>query len=348
MYRPPVDRPAAPTVADAGERALIARVRARAGAPPAFVPIGIGDDAAMIEPARGELDVVTTDALVEGIHFRRDWTGAQAIGARAVAVNLSDLAAMGARPRVVLLSLILPPALPLDDFDALVDGVIAEAAAAGAALVGGNIAASPGPLVVDLTVMGSVRRRRALTRAGGRPGDELYVTGVVGAAAAGLAMLTAGAARGTLTPDEAACVACYERPVPRLRAGRLVAGSRSASACMDLSDGLADAARQVAEASGTGVELAAEAVPVAPGAARWLQPAGTAADPVAAAIAGGDDYELLFAVPPRRRRAFHEALRRCQPLQVTRVGRLTAEPGFRLVRDGASVPLDLGFHHFQA
>jgi thiamine-monophosphate kinase len=333
-----------PTVADAGELALIARVRARAGAPPAFVPIGIGDDAAVVEPARGEQDVITTDSLVEHIHFRRDWTVARSIGAKAVAVNLSDLAAMGATPRVVLLSLILPPALPLDDFDALVDGVVTEAAGAGAALIGGNISRSPGPLVVDVTAMGSVGRRRVLTRAGGRPGDELYVTGSVGAGAAGLAILTAGVARAGLAAEEAACVARYEHPAARVRCGRVVAASRAASACMDLSDGLADAARQIAQASGTGVELEAEAIPVSPGAARWLERPGV--DPVEAAIAGGDDYELLFAVSPRRRRAFLSTLRLCRPLEVTRVGRLTKDPGLSITRAGVPSALSFGFHHF--
>ena len=208
------------TVADAGEHDLIARVRARAGAPPSFVPVGIGDDAAVIEPARGMLDVVTTDALVEHVHFRRDWTDAHAIGAKAVTVNVSDLAAMGATPRVILLSLILPPALPLADFDALVDGVVAASTAAGASLVGGNIARSPGPLVVDVTAIGAIGRRRVLTRGGGRAGDELYVTGTVGGAGAGLAILQSGTDRAALDAESAACLARYERPEARLRCGR--------------------------------------------------------------------------------------------------------------------------------
>src|SRR6187399_978355 len=173
-----------------GEHALIARVRERAAQTPSSstIIIGIGDDAAVIEPARGELEVITTDALVEHVHFRRDWTAARSIGVKAVAVNLSDLAAMGATPRVILLSLILPPTLPIEDFDALVDGVVATATAAGAVLVGGNIARSPGPLVVDVTAMGAVGRRRLLTRSRGKAGDELYVTGTIGGAATGLAI----------------------------------------------------------------------------------------------------------------------------------------------------------------
>jgi thiamine-monophosphate kinase len=334
------------TVADAGERALIDRVRARAGAPPAFVPVGIGDDAAVVEPARGQLDVVTTDVLVEDVHFRRDWTGPREIGAKAVVVNLSDLAAMGATPRVVLLSLILPPALPLADFDALVDGVVSAASEAGAALVGGNISRSPGPLVVDVTAIGAIGRRRVLTRSGGRAGDELYVTGSVGGAAAGLAILRAGVDRAALDEAGAACVGRYERPVARVRCGRMVAAARAASACMDLSDGLADAARQIAEASGTGLTLDAERVPLSPGAASWLAQTTPGVDPIEAALAGGDDYELLFAVSRRRRRAFLAAMAKCRPVVATLVGHLTASRDFQLSRSGAPASLKSGFRHF--
>jgi len=336
-----------PTVSDLGEHALIDRVRARTGAPPTFVRLGIGDDAAAIEPARGELEVITTDALVEHVHFRRDWTDARSIGIKAVAVNLSDLAAMGAKPRVILLSLILPPTLPVDDFDALVDGVVATATAAGAVLVGGNIARSPGPLVVDVTAMGAVGRRRLLTRSGAKAGDELYVTGAVGGAATGLALLTAGIDRGAIDAQAAACVARYERPEARLRFGHIVAASKSASACMDLSDGLADAARQIASACGTGVVLEAAAIPLEPGSTRWAE-RNPGTDAVREALAGGEDYELLFAVPRRRRRAFLGAVRLCRPVPVTLVGRLTSEPGSKLSRDGVLSDLNFGFRHFQA
>jgi len=342
----PINTTGGLTVADAGERELVARVRARAGTPPSFVPIGIGDDAAVIEPPRGALDVVTTDVLVEGVHFRRDWTAPEAIGAKAVAVNFSDLAAMGAAPRVVLLSLVLPPSLPLGEFDALIGGVVTACTDAGAALVGGNLARSPGPLIIDITAIGAAKRRRVLTRGGGRAGDALYVTGAVGGAAAGLAILLAGADRAALDPESVACVARYERPVARVRCGRMVAARRAASACMDLSDGLADAVRQLAEASGTGAQLDAEAVPLEPGAARRL--GRDEADATVAAIGGGEDYELLFAVRPRRRKAFLAAVRQAGSLPVTLVGRLTGDSAVTLMRGGVPSTLNSGFRHFQA
>src|SRR5262245_28955845 len=115
---------------DIGERALIERIRARAGAAPSWVALGIGDDAAALEPPRGAYDVITTDSLIEGVHFRRDWSSCYAIGHKALAVNLSDLAAMGATPRALLLSMALPPSLALEDFDGLVDGFLSCANAA--------------------------------------------------------------------------------------------------------------------------------------------------------------------------------------------------------------------------
>ena len=182
------------TVADLGEAAIIERIRQKTPPPPDWVPTGIGDDAAVVEPARGALDVVTTDALVEGIHFDRSIVPAADVGHRALAVNLSDLAAMGATPRVAVLSLVLPGTLPVADLDGMIVGLLELATRHRIALVGGNVTRTPGPLVLSVTAVGAVRRRRVVTRDGGRPGDELWVTGAVGAAAAGLAALRRGPA----------------------------------------------------------------------------------------------------------------------------------------------------------
>ena len=334
------------TVSDIGERALIARIRARVGTPPSWIALGIGDDAAIVEPVRGRHDVLTTDSLVEDVHFKRAWTSPHDIGRKSVVVNLSDLAAMGATPRALLLSLCLPPGFALDDFDALIDGVVAEADGAGAPLVGGNLARSPGPLVVNVTAVGAVHPRRVLRRGAGRPGDELYLTGSIGGAAAGLEMLEAGVTRSALDPIQAACLERYERPEARVRCGRLVAGHRAASAAMDLSDGLADAVRQMAEAGGTGATINAEALPVEPGARAWWE--ARRASAVVLAIAGGEDYELLFAVPPKRRRAFQSVLAKCPGLTATRIGEITRGSDLVLVRGEHRDSLPFGFVHFKS
>ena len=151
-------------VVSVGERRLIDHIRRRLPAPPASLVVGIGDDAAVAIVDRGAMQVLTTDAVVEGVHFDRRFSTTADIGYKAVAVNVSDVAAMGGAPRLALLSLILPPTLLLTDVDGLLDGVLEAAAGTGVTLAGGNITRSPGPLVVDVTVVGSVRARRILTR----------------------------------------------------------------------------------------------------------------------------------------------------------------------------------------
>jgi len=337
-------------ISDVGERGLIERIRARAPKTPTWVRIGIGDDAAVIEPARGELDVVTTDCQIEGVHFRRDWTPMFDIGRKALAVNVSDLAAMGATPRAATLSLALPPTLPLIEYDALIDGFLSLAAEVKVPLVGGNISRSPGPVVIDGTLIGSARPRRVLTRSGGRAGHLLYVTGTLGHAAAEVARREGARAPdnegtrapgakapdgGTLTPGTSTLPPWNPAPLTplRLSCGQQVARNRVASACMDISDGLADAVTQIAEASGTGARIDSSKIPVDSSAT------------LEQALRGGEDYELLFAVPLRRRRGFELIAGR--EATVTCVGELTATPGVVLLTaGGATEPLGGGFSHF--
>jgi thiamine-monophosphate kinase len=337
------------TVAEIGEHALIERIRTRVPRPPASVIVGIGDDAAVVEPERNALEVLTTDGLVEGVHFDQAFADPADIGHKALAVNLSDLAAMGASPRLAMLSLLLPPSWPVASVDALVDSLLALAARFRVALVGGNISRSPGPLVVDVTATGAVHRRRVLTRGGARPGDELFVTGSVGGAAAGLDMLRrASAGRATavqsLEPDAADCARRYLRPEPRVRFGILLGRNRAARACVDLSDGLADGVRQIACASRLGAIIDADAVPVAPAARRWFE--GRGLSPIDAALRGGEDYELLFAVASKGRSRLGAIQRLMKDVAVTRIGRLTADPALVLNRSGQVDSLPDGFTHF--
>jgi thiamine-monophosphate kinase len=327
------------TVADIGERQLIERIRQRIPPPPSFVIVGIGDDAAVVEPERNRLEVLTTDCLVEGVHFDQTFVAPSDIGHKALAVNLSDLAAMGASPRVALLSLVLPPGLTVASVDALVDGLSALAVRNRISIVGGNIARSPGPLIVDVTATGSVHSRRVLTRGGARAGDDLYVTGTLGGAAAGLRMLSAAALsplwrdkRDELATDR--CVMRYLRPEPRTRFGLLLGRNRAARACVDLSDGLADGIRQIAEASGLGAIVEVDALPI--------ERHATLRD----ALGGGEDYELLFAVSPRMRSRLKNARRLANDLTVTRIGRLTTDRAMLVSRDGSTEVLPQGFEHF--
>jgi len=330
------------SVGELGEHGLIALIRDRLPAAPNWVVVGLGDDAAVVEPARNTFDVLTTDALVEGVHFDRTFTPPAAIGHRALAVNLSDLAAMGATPRAALLSLILPSALAVADLSALVDGLLGVARAHGVVLVGGNITRSPGPLIVDVTAVGSVRPRRLLTRGGARPGDEVWVSGQVGAAAAGLGSLASGQPR---DPRMAACEAAFLTPEPRVRLGRLLGGNRAATACVDLSDGLADGLHQLAQASHAGVEIEATAVPVPDAARTWFAARGQ--DAWLPALTGGDDYELLFTVAPRTRRRLETVRRQAGAVPLTRIGTVVAAPGVTLLEGGARRLLPSGYVHFR-
>jgi thiamine-monophosphate kinase len=324
------------TVGDCDEHDLIAAIRRRVPPPGPDVIVGIGDDAAVLRPPRGEWLVQTTDSHVDGVHFERALCPPAAIGRRAVAVNLSDLAAMAARPQWLLLSLVLPPDLPLTDFEAMVEGAVDEASRGGAALVGGNLARTPGPLTLDVTATGRVRPRRLLRRDTLRAGDTLWITGSVGGAAAGLAMLRQDpAARGP-------SVDRYLAPTARLRESLALTGARAARAAIDVSDGLAASVRQLAEASGVGAVLEADLVPVAPEARRWFEHRGE--DPIAAALAS-DDYELLFAVPARAEGRLR-AVRAATATPLTRVGVVTRGPACLLRRPGGDVPLPAGFGHF--
>ena len=351
-----------PTVATLSERELVARIQQRLPAAPPWLLVGIGDDAAVVEPERNRVEVLTVDAIVEGIHFDRAFTPPDAIGRRALAVNLSDLAAMGAAPRLALLSMALPDSLPIADYDAIADGFAALARAHRVHVVGGNLTRSPGPLMIDVTVAGTVKRRQALTRGGARAGDQVYVSGRLGAAAAGLAVVsrksavtspvttedsTVDSRRATddsLTDDSRdALIRAYLFPEPRVRLGIHLARNRAASACIDLSDGLADGLQRIAEASGVGITVDADALPIEPGARAHFDAHGE--DAIARALAGGDDCELLFTVRPRTRRRLKAAADH-GGVAITCIGECTAERAVVVRRDGALTPLPGGFTHF--
>jgi thiamine-monophosphate kinase len=334
-------------VSEIGERGLIERIRQRLPAPPPELLVGPGDDAAVVQPERGALQILTTDAVVEGVHFDLRFSTPADVGYKALAVNVSDVAAMGGTPRLALLSLMLPDAFTVENVDHLLDGFLELGMASRLTLAGGNITRSPGPLIVDVTVAGSARPRKLLTRKGGGAGDALYVSGAIGAAAAGLGWLRVHGRTGTERPADpvlAECVDRHRRPSPRARLGALLGRTKAASACMDLSDGLADAVRQVAEASGTGACIHAFRLPVHPGALQWFSGAGM--DPVEASVRGGDDYELLFAVPPRRKGRLRNVQRLLGNLGVAFIGELTDDASIALVRDGVASELPSGFVHF--
>jgi thiamine-monophosphate kinase len=325
------------TVAECGEHALIARIRQRVPTAP-WVVVGPGDDAAAIEPVRGALEVLTTDAQVEGVHFDRRFVPPDAIGHRALAVNLSDLAAMGARPRAALLSMALPPSLEIVAFDQIVGGLLGLAARYGVILIGGNITRTTGPMVLDVTLTGTVHRRKILTRGGARPGDDVYVTGTLGDAAAGLLRLQED--HGAV--DDAAR---YLRPDPRIRAGLLLGRNCAATSCMDLSDGLADGVRQIAQASSVGITLDEAALPITAELKTWLSRQNR--DPIDLALQGGDDLELLFTAKPKQAGRLRAVRRLLSDLPITRIGVVTRAPRLLIKDEHSTRELPEGYEHFR-
>ena len=336
---PGVEAQSGPTVSTLGEHALIARIREKLGPNPSWLLVDAGDDAAVYEAPRNLVEVITTDAVVDGVHVDRRFVPSRAIGHRALAVNLSDLAAMGATPRLATLSLVLPPDLSLVEFDGIVDGLLELATRTHTRVVGGNITSTTGPLVVDVTAIGLAHRRRVLTRAGARPGDYVFVSGTLGDARAGLLHLRSGGS------SQEHVAARYLHPEPRLRLGHLLARQGAATSAMDLSDGLADGLRQLAAASGLGIEVMASELPLHPATvAAW---SAVALDPVAETLKGGDDYELLFTASPKRRGALRAVSRLIGDVPLTKIGVVTRQPGITIVQpDGRRDAVDGGYEHF--
>jgi thiamine-monophosphate kinase len=322
-----------------GEFDLIRRHFRRDGvAPPGHVVLGIGDDCALLQPAPGHQLAISTDMLVEGRHFFAD-VKPEALGHKALAVNLSDLAAMGARPLGFTLALSLPAA---DDawLAGFARGLFALADAHACPLVGGDT--TRGPLNICITVFGEVMPGRALRRDAAQVGDDIYVSGRTGEARLALEWLLGTAwARAAVGPELPADLrARLERPTPRLALGQALAGV--AHAALDLSDGLTGDLGHILTASGVGADIALADLPVASALANLPE-----TERLACLLSGGDDYELLFTAPVSARDAVRAA-GRASGTDVTCIGTVSASEGLRLLdAAGQSVAFNAkSFDHF--
>lgn len=300
------------------------------------IKLGIGDDAALWQPSRSNRSAITTDMLVEGVHFSRDAMSLEDVGWRSMAANASDLAAMGARPVLATVALGIPAELGPEDVVALYRGLAAAANDARLAIAGGDLARAPA-LTVAVAAVGEVRPSNVKTRAGGRPGDVVAVTGELGASRAGLEAARGAVALSASLAHDA--LQAFRRPNARCTEGRFLGGSRNVNAMMDCSDGLSTDLDRLCAASGCGAVV--ESVPVAPAAAAAAR--GLGDDPERFALAGGEDFELIVAIKPR---AFEHVAQRFlvrfhRPLH--RVGTLRADAGI----EWRGRPLSrLGWEHF--
>lgn len=328
-----------------GEFGLVDRLRATyAGAAGQGLVLPLGDDAAVLAIPAGHHVVVTTDLLIENVHFRREWSDAYSIGWKAAAVNLSDLAAMGADPAYTFVSLALPPDETVENVERLYDGLGDCLSRYGSKLAGGDTSVSPHGLFISITQLGTVPEGTALKRSGAKVGDALLVTGTLGDSAAGLALL---GQHGLVKAEKAsrALVDAHRRPHPRIVAARAARETGLVHACMDLSDGLAGDLPKLCAASGVGARIDVSRLPVS----EALQAAaGAIGRPDwELALSGGEDYELLLAVAPADLAVVQAAVA-VAGTPLTPIGEITRAGVFYADPNGAdvSVPASAGWDHF--
>lgn len=327
------------------EDELVEAIRRVASGDAPGLLLGIGDDAAVVRAGAGDT-VLTLDVLVEDVHFRRDTISAHDLGAKSVTVNVSDVAAMGASPRWVLLGLVLGPDATEGWVMELLGGMREACDGYGASLVGGDLSRGDAT-VISVTLVGEVAPGRAVPRSGARPGDAVVVTGTLGGAAGGLAITE-------LTPHDAATAAArpwgrvlldaFLRPVARVEEAATLA-AQGATAMMDLSDGIARDLPRLCAASGVGALLRRDDLPVAPA---LIEAAPTLRiDATALAIGGGEDYELLATMPAGRVEEATALLRERTGTPLTVIGRIVEGEGIEIESGGVRVPLPPdGWDHF--
>jgi thiamine-monophosphate kinase len=319
-----------------GEFGLIERISARASRN-AGVKIGIGDDAAAIEPTTGLVSLITTDMLVEGVHFDLSFSDPLTLGRKSLAVNLSDIAAMGGIPRYFLLSLALPRQISVEFVDLFIGGTLEMAEQFGVSLIGGDTCASQQGVVISVTVIGEQYPDLVVSRSGARPGDLICVTGTVGDSALGLSMLQGGLREGF-------AVSRHLDPTPRVREGILLAEARLPTAMIDVSDGLLADLGHILKLSGAGARLCLDKIPLS---ADYLERYSvTGEDTYSLPLSGGEDYELLFTTPAGKIDTVQSVLMESGSGCAV-IGEIAAAGLLQLTVSGAEyTPKQWGYNHF--
>lgn len=334
-------------IADIGEFPLISRLEPIVASHHPDVLIGLGDDVAVLSMQGNDLLLATIDIQVEGVHFLPQLITPEQLGRRALAINLSDIAAMGGQPTFALVSLALPLDTEVDWVERLYRGMRTLADQYGVAIVGGNMTRSPAPISVDVALLGRVQREYLLTRSGARPGDQVLVTGQLGDAAAGLQLaqqphLPLSAA------DHGALLMRYLTPTPRVREGMLIARAQCATAMIDLSDGLSSDIGHICERSRVGVRIEAAQVPIAPAVQQVATLLGVS--PWQLALSGGDDYELCLTAPAEAVPELMRSIKRETGTLLTVIGEILPSAAGRwlILPDGQELALEeRGWEHFR-
>lgn len=324
---------------DVGEFGLIDLIKQDTLVDPADVIVGIGDDAAVYVPGVGKYELLTTDMLVENVHFDLSKTTAWQLGYKAIAVNLSDIAAMGGRPRHAVVSIGLPPHLSVDDVVDLYNGMKEICREFMVNIIGGDTVSSPAGLVINIGVVGEVEPDKLLRRSGARPGDLVVVTGTLGDSACGLELLfRPGWEEFSFAWP---LVAAHLTPRPQMATGPALAACGATSAD-DISDGLASEANELARASGFSLRLFADKIPLSPELTQAAAMLGK--KPLDYALFGGEDYQLVFTIGAEQFASLPKG-----PVSFTAVGEVTDGQGVLLVdADGKSAGLEpKGYNHFR-
>jgi len=327
------------------ERQLIGQIRRLCGGGDAQVIRGIGDDCAVIRQSKGLLQLVTTDALVENIHFNLAWHPAGKLGRKAASVNISDIAAMAGTPRFAFLTLGLPTDTQSAWLDGFLQGFKEVLDEHGVLLLGGDTVKSVEALLFSVTVLGEVAEEAICFRSGARPGDLILASGTLGDAAAGLAVC-----KGRLADPQGRYIALVARhldPRAKVELGRFLGGSRKVHAMLDSSDGLATDVAHLCEESGVGAEIFADRLPMSEALRELAERQGL--DPFHLALSGGEDYQLLLTVAEEDAAALVEACRAQLGEELTFVGRIVGGRGVMLLQGGARRDISFqGYDHFKA
>jgi thiamine-monophosphate kinase len=322
---------------DLGEFGLIGRIAARTSCK-AGVKIGIGDDAAAIEPTEGLVTLITTDMLVEGVHFDLAFSDPVTLGRKALAVNLSDIAAMGGIPRNYLLSLAVPRDLSVEFLDRFIGGMLEMGERFGVSLIGGDTCSSQQGVIISVTVIGEQYPDLVVSRSGACPGDLICVTGTLGDSALGLSMLQRGLRDG-------AAISRHLDPTPRVREGIKLAEARLASEMIDISDGLLADLGHILDLSGVGARLFLDKLPLSTD--YLVRYSATSEDIYSLPLSGGEDYELLFTTTPGNIATVHALLKE-SGTGCAVIGEMDADPClFLLTASGTEyTPVERGYNHF--
>ncbi len=326
---------------DLGEFGFIDRIRKGCLNRKSGVMAGIGDDCAVLKSPDGSAILLTTDMLVEGVHFLRQYASPFLLGRKSLAVNISDIAAMGGNPKEALVAIAIPKHSEIEFLDGLYDGIKSMAAEYDINLLGGDTVSSPKDLVISITLMGDAAEDEVLYRSGAAVGDIIFLTGTVGSSAAGLDL----AIKNRQFDDKNLLLAAHFEPVPHVKAGRIIAISKIANSLIDVSDGVSSDLRHICEESGTGAIIEFDKVPLTGSFREYCEKFGLALEKLA--LHGGEDYVLLGTAPEKSVGTLEETLK-SDDCSFFPIGRITKEKGIRVQYDDGRIQEidDSGYDHF--